>query len=429
MQEEMQMAALFYSFSPLFLLQLVVGLPAAAVLLSLVFKTRTELTNTNVYLASLSVSSLLQLFTAVPLLVTLIARQWILGNSACSLTAGIVAGVPMVSLCCHLLIVRDKYKATKNPSQWEWMKSSRAYVNVVCVWIASLVFAVLIVGMNFEETNRIEEKNETDFSCFMYDRYPAGFSKLVVRGLAVFFTSVVQNILIIVTVTYHILLHKELVHISRRRNPTVTTGAPDTAPASTSTLCLLISGFGAEHRTAKSLLLIFVVQALSTIAGILFDVIDLIVDGSQSFRGPRIVHFMGLLVVLVLFYIPTLAPAILIVSSSRYRQRVIRLLQGRFTAENVEGGKLLIKRTPVPIRQRGAHNIQHQGVPKHMLYIKDKTQDTDQPNDMDGIVITATHLREVSLTPPPNLTPTPQPPPLPPISKLGEIELPNMVPY
>ena len=295
-----------YVFSPIILAEIVIGVPATVVLISLVFKARSELTNTNVYLASLSASSFLQLVTAVLLFVMLIGQRWMLGNSVCALNAGIMAGGPLISLCCHLMIVRDKYKAVKHPSEWRWMKSKKAYVSTALAWIVGLFCALVLVSVHFEQGNVTENRNETtNFDCFVYDRYAPTFKKMAARIVILVIRGVVEYALIIITFFYHALLNQVL---------------NDTN----------ITLF--DQRTAKSLFLIFMVQVIASQVEILYDVLDLLLQAS---RTEATMHVLEVLIVLTIFYIPALNPAILIISSSRYRQRVMRLLKGRFLAENM----------------------------------------------------------------------------------------------
>lgn len=308
-----------------------VGIPATAILLSLVIKSRTELTNSSIYLASLSIASLLQLLTAVPLLVYLLARQWIMGDTACSLAAGIMTGGPLVSLCCHLLLSRDKYKAMKHSSQWEWIKSKKAYVYTVSVWVASLLVTVFAVGFDLKQRG-VAEHNATDFSCFIVDSSPRPVLKTLVLYGVVITNTLVHLGLILATIVYHVLLHRELRSAARKRLCVNYTASLSRQAAVN---CIKIPGAMYEQRTAKSLLVIFLIQAIASTVMMVFELIQLMKGAPHPAHHSHVtLHSIAVLCVLSIYYIPTLNPAILIVSSSRYRRRVINLLKCRYTAES-----------------------------------------------------------------------------------------------
>ena len=388
----MDWSPLMYVFSPIILLEFVVGVPATIVLLLLVFKSRSALTNTNVYLASLSFSSFLQLMTAVLLFVMLICQKWLLGNVMCSLTAGTIAGGPLVSLLCHLLIVRDKYKAVKNPSEWRWMKSKKAYVSTVFIWIAGLLCALVVVSVHVEQGNVIHSNNTTSFDCFVYDRYALNVKEMTARIVILIIRAVIEYALIISTFVYHVLLNRSL----------------------SDTSIILF-----DSRTARSLFLIFMVQAIASQVEIMYDVLDLLLQASYLYKTTEMtVHVLEVLIVLVVLYIPTLNPAILIVSSRRYRQRVIHLLKGRFSAEIDENyGETMPSYRQMRSQPMASFPVlQTAETRNNALTVEDCEYSADDKNVADNSNIDAIYFANRS-----SVTSSP-------VTDYGKVNLPNMVP-
>lgn len=324
------------AFSPIFFFEFLLGLPATAILLALVIKSRTKLTNSSIYLASLSIASLVQLLTAIPLLVNLLARRCITGNSVFSLASGVMIGGPLVSLSCHFLLSRDKYHAVKHPSQRDWIKSNKAYIYTATVWAASLLAAVFGIGLNLRERTRIGT-NGTEFGCFLSDSTPREFPQEIAQFGGTVIITIVDLVLILLTSAYHFLLFRELKSVRHIEGYYNTSWPPRKVVVN----CNKLPGATNELHTARSLLIIFMIQVLASIVTSTHRLVNLAQGATSSIDFATTGHAIAILGVLFVYYIPTLNPAILIISNSRYRRRVIRLLKCRYTAESDDAQHLL----------------------------------------------------------------------------------------
>ena len=334
MERTSTMPAELTAFSPIILFELLLGLPTTAILFALVIKSRTELTNSSIYLASLSIASLVQLLTAIPLLVNLLARQSITGSMVCSLSAGVMIGGPLVNLSCHFLLSRNKYNAVKNPAQWDWIKSSKAYIYTITVWSASLLTTVFAIGFNLRQ-KATTGTNGTDFGCFVIDSNPRSPPQVIAQFGSTIVITVVYLVLILATSAYHFFLFRELKSAGQFPNTSFS--------GKVVVKCSKLPGVTSELHTARSLLIIFIIQALASILTSTYRLVNFAreVNYPVEQSHPTVQIAAVVLGILIIHYIPTLNPAILIVSNSRYRRRVINLLKCRYTAESDDARHLL----------------------------------------------------------------------------------------
>ena len=100
--EVLQFPAIIRIFTPILMVELLVGLISNILLLTLLVKARRFQNNVNVYLCSMAVNNLLCLFPISTSLVLTVTKQWVLGQTMCTLNQAIsyMSGVPNLTLQC-----------------------------------------------------------------------------------------------------------------------------------------------------------------------------------------------------------------------------------------------------------------------------------------------------------------------------------------
>eukprot|EP00731_Ephydatia_muelleri_P036950 Em0361g3a len=124
-------------FTPMFILQLLVGLVSNLLLFALLVKATNVKNNINIYLCSMAVNNLLSLFLLLTLVVSTVTRRWILGPTTCTINQVIIYMVSIPTLVLPVLICRERYKAVIRFTEWK-PYTRRTYLEVGVVWICAL---------------------------------------------------------------------------------------------------------------------------------------------------------------------------------------------------------------------------------------------------------------------------------------------------
>ena len=98
-------------FTPILIVELLVGLVSNILLLALLVKARSYQNNVNVYLYSMAANNLLSLFPLSTILVLTVAKQWVLGQTMCTLNQAIIYMISVPNLVLHMFISRERYRA------------------------------------------------------------------------------------------------------------------------------------------------------------------------------------------------------------------------------------------------------------------------------------------------------------------------------
>ena len=86
----LQFPAMVTMFTPIPFVELLVGVVSYILLLTLLVKARRFQNNVNIYLCSMAVNNLLCLFSISTLLVLSVTKQWVLGQTMCTLNQAIM---------------------------------------------------------------------------------------------------------------------------------------------------------------------------------------------------------------------------------------------------------------------------------------------------------------------------------------------------
>ena len=313
--------------APFVLAIFLVALVFNLILLALLFKTSKVNSNTNIYLFSIGLFGLIGCFNTFALLVTLIAKRWVLGTALCIFNDFMFRiTIPALPLL-HVVISHDRYKAVCYPLTY-WKKKRKNVILVsVFLWVFSFVIAVCGTTWSFSVVPVYENILGPECYYGIVTVYHSTIDSRVAIVLNIVYFIAIA-VCSIVTLVYYVFIARELHTVESLRtqyrmlsdSPILKVNGRD-KPIQCST----------EERAAKSLVVLFgfrfVCLAISAVIAIIHAVKELYIEESIQTQFEDIIIF-------IFFLLPTIGPSLLIASNKRYRQRVRGLFQGEFRLEN-----------------------------------------------------------------------------------------------
>ena len=152
------------AFAPFVLIMFVTAAASNVILMALIIKAKKVQNNTNIYLFSLSVAGLLKTVNLLSLLVTVIARTWILGTVFCSVTSATHTASLFSVLTIHMFINRDRYKAVRDPFKWQ-PKSNWTFVYTAVAWSVPVGYSLWKLVSQIQKPSS-EKFGDVTFVCF-----------------------------------------------------------------------------------------------------------------------------------------------------------------------------------------------------------------------------------------------------------------------
>ena len=138
----LQFPAIVRIFTPILMVELLVGLVSNILLLTMLVKARRFQNNINVYLGSMAVNNLLCLFPLSTSLVLSVTKQWVLGQTMCTLNQAIMYMTSVPTIMLHMFISRERYRAVVHFFEWK-PYSRRTHLELAVMWTLAVVMGVL----------------------------------------------------------------------------------------------------------------------------------------------------------------------------------------------------------------------------------------------------------------------------------------------
>ena len=161
----LQFPAIVRIFTPILFVELFVGLVSNILLLTLLVKARRFQNNVNVYLCSMAVNNLLCLFPVSTSLVLSVTKQWVLGQTMCTLNQAIIFMSSVPNLMLHVFISRERYRAVLHFFEWK-PYSRRTHLELGVMWTLAVVMGVFGVLQG----SQIIGETDDIISCFVPSR-------------------------------------------------------------------------------------------------------------------------------------------------------------------------------------------------------------------------------------------------------------------
>ena len=336
----LQLPAQAVIFAPLFFMQLFVSLVSNLLLLTLLIKASSVQNNINVYLYSMVVNNLVSLVPILLLLVTTVVRQWVFGETMCTVTQALVYMVRVPYILLHIFISRERYKAVL--FFFKWKPYTRwTHLQMAVMWAIAVGSGAIAVIQG----DQVSGKKQKDvISCYIPDvlvsDQPYLFSGLIVQLVVSFLFNTSSALFCVFHYGYIFrkLYTLKKLHRQDSTNINLCTNSP--------------IDWSAEVTTLKSMVAIFVVSLTSVVATMVYytSVVAVVMIRHSNF-GTESVPLVFLPLICVNF-LPCLSPVVLLVLNKRFRTRIKDLFHWRLTPNTAHSH----------IHNQGVSHILNQGV-------------------------------------------------------------------
>ena len=286
--------------------------------------------NTNIYLFSLSLSSLLFTINLFSLMVTVFARQWILGQDFCYINDFIYHLSFSPILPIHALISRERYKVIKDPLKYSKASTKKAYILNAIVWSFSSVISLTSVIWYAVRNPLSDAQQLLGIECYfalhlIKSEHTISLVEILVISL---FSGLWLISFSIFTMSHYVMVLRELHRLSKLRT--------QVRILSNSSILRINQHdkplhYTAEERAAKSLAFMFLFEFVCSLMSLLIlSVLGLMSLLSNSNEDPSAA---AIVVLLSISMLPGINPLILFISNKRFRKRIKGLLKCELTPE------------------------------------------------------------------------------------------------
>ncbi len=323
-------------FLPLSIAVFVIGLAFNTLLLVLICKAGKVNNNTNVYLFSLGITGLMRTFVAFTLIVTLAARDWVLGKGICSINLILAKLLAGTSTLIFLAMSHDRYRAVKYPfTYWKVKRQITIIINIV-IWIVSFILGIPGTVLNIFF---VAQNNDSLWAnCFISNgevfamQSPLAFLDILYIFLVTFSTGL--------TLIYYVLITKELHSIAKNRlHCTLSTETINTKDKPIE--CSV------EKQTAQSLASFILFQSFCSAVAITLS--SIVAVSILRFGGTANIQIV-FCISLFFYILSAINPFLLMLTNKRFRKRVKDLLKWKIVPEYKElPSKKYGENTIVPI--------------------------------------------------------------------------------
>ena len=325
-------------FTPVLLVQLLVGLVSNLLLIALLVKANSVngQNNINIYLYSMAINNLLSLFPVLTLLLSTVTKEWVLGQTTCSLNQFAIYAVGAPYILLQVCISRERYRAVVHFSEWI-PYSRRTYIHVAVVWICAICIGVMGVAQG----GQIVGKTDDVLSCYTPARWFEGkFIPVLIVVILVLFTS--TSALLALATVYCGRTFRELYIIKKNRVSHIT------QPMSLSQRDIPIS-WEAEVRTLKSLACAFFVSLVPFVTAHVYYITVAVVAIKEGKRFHEVDIPQLHVGVVCLYLTPAASPVLLIVMNKRFRMRMKDLFRWQLKPTSAVDPNPVSRNTVVPL--------------------------------------------------------------------------------
>ena len=298
-------------FTPVLLVQLLVGLVSNLLLIALLVKANSVngQNNINIYLYSMATNNLLSLFPVLTLLLSTVTKEWVLGQTMCSLNQYAICAVGIPYILLQVCISRERYRAVVHFSEWI-PYSRRTYIHVAVVWICAICTGVMGVAQGGQIVGRTDDV----LSCYTPATWFEGkFIPVLIVVIIVLYTSTTACLAF--ATVYYARTFRELYIIKQIRL------SHTTQPMTLNQRDIPIS-WKAEVRTLKSVACMFFVSLVPFVTAYVYYIALAVVAIKEGKRFHEVDVPQLHVGVVCLYLTPAASPVLLIVMNKRFRMRM-----------------------------------------------------------------------------------------------------------
>ena len=314
--EVLQFPAIVRIFTPILMVELLVGLVSNILLLTLLVKARRFQNNVNVYLCSMAVNNLLCLFPVSTSLVLSVTKQWVLGQTMCTLNQAIMYTSVVPNLMLHVFISRERYRAVLHFFEWK-PYSRRTHLELGVMWTLAVVMGVFGVLQG----SQIIGETDDIISCFAPSRLNTEEQFLPVQITGLIIGSLIGPVSLLLCIAHYIYIFRQL-HIIRKVH-----NSNGIMPPVLNRIDIPIQ-WESEVRALKSLATVFFMAVVPYIYGvnIFFAVVESIALIQQR-KYSDVDSPLSLIFRLWFYFLPTSGPMVIFAVNKRFRVRIKELFK------------------------------------------------------------------------------------------------------
>lgn len=309
-------------FTPIFILQLLVGLVCNLLLLALLVKATNVKNNINIYLFSMAANNLLSLFLLLTLVVSTATRRWILGPTMCTMNQVIIYVVSTPILVLPVFISRERYRAVTHFMEWK-PYTKRTYLEVGVVWIIALGGG--IVGLF--QGGQIVGETDGVISCYAPSRWLNGrLSSLFIVYMVL--GCIIGTAALLFGAIQYACIFRVLRVIKKDRtynsSPPLTRNCEDVP-----------INWESELRTLNTMAFVFIMTAVPFTTGSSYGTAVIAQAITKGITYAEANTPLLQLASLCLFLFPTVSPMVILMVNKRFRSRMRDLIRWQLNPDTV----------------------------------------------------------------------------------------------
>ena len=347
--EVLQFPAIVRIFTPILFVELLVGLISNILLLTLLVKARRFQNNVNIYLCSMAVNNLLCLFPVSTLLLLTVTKQWVLGQTMCTLNQAIVymSGVP--NLMLQVFISRERYRAVLHFFEWK-PYSKRTHLELGVMWTVTVVMGVLGVLQG----SQIIGETDDIISCYISSRLNTEEQFLPVQIIVLIMGSLFGPGSLLLCVAHYIYIFRQLRIIKKVHN------CKGIMPPVLNRIEIPIQ-WHSEVRALKSLATVFFMAVVPYIlcVNIFYAVVESIALIQQR-KFSDVDPPLSFMIRFSFYFLPTSGPMVIFAVNKKFRVRIKELFKWQLNPDSA---------TIHDVNSNTFGNVKHNGlrvaIPQH----------------------------------------------------------------
>ena len=304
-------------FAPVLFVELLVVLVSNLVLIALLVKASSVngQNNMNIYLYSLAINNLLSLFPTLTLLISTVTKEWVLGQTMCSLNQFVTYTVAVPHFFLQALISRERYRAVVHFSKWK-PYSKITYIYVAVVWITAICSGVI----GLVQGGQIVGTTEDVLSCYLPNSWVDERRLLPLVVVYLLGSCICLTASLAFSTVHYAYTFKALYILKRNRIPM--------DPVMLDHTDIPAISFEAEVRTLKSMSFVFFFSMVPILSGCVYVIAmtSVAISEGKPFREVD-VPLLHVAMAVCAYLIPMVSPLLLMAINKRFRTRIKDLLR------------------------------------------------------------------------------------------------------
>ncbi|KAL5496565.1 hypothetical protein EMCRGX_G012871 [Ephydatia muelleri] len=279
--------------------------------------------NVNIYLCSMAVNNLLCLFPVSTLLALTLTKQWVLGQTMCTLNQAIMYMSVVPNLMLHVFISREKYRAVLHFFEWK-PYSRRTHLELGVMWTVAVAMGVLGVLQG----SQIIGETDDIISCFAPSRLNTEKQFLPVQIITLIMGSLCGPASLLLCIVHYMYIFRQLCIIRKVHN------SNGILPPVLNRIEIPIQ-WESEVRALKSLATVFFMAVVPYIysVNIIYAVVESIALTQQR-KFSDVDSPLSFMFRFSFYFMPTSGPMVIFAVNKRFRVRIKELFKWQLNPDS-----------------------------------------------------------------------------------------------